>query len=109
MRSILSSDGRSPVDSTGAPAGLRSAGVGTSASRTIEASAPRTSNRRPPNARMLASAEWAGSPAITWVAPAACVQRSHWPPFCSAWLNSDCAMSLPTPGSSSVTSWSCER
>ena len=58
---------------------------------------------------MPASAGTDGSPAITWVPPLTCVHRSHVPPFWLAWLNSDCAMSLPVPGWSRVTSCSCER
>ena len=50
-----------------------------------------------------------GSPAMTCVAPLLCVHRSQVPALVFAWLNNDCAKSLPTSGSMSVTSWACER
>jgi hypothetical protein len=75
---------------------------------TIEASAPRASKSRAPNAYTLATIDWYGSPTITPVYPLACDQRSHAPPW-RAWSSIDRAMSEATFGASSASNWTWER
>ena len=84
--------------------------MGTVAALTSDCSAAARSQLVPPNAATVSTNAGDGSPDMTETAPELCVQRSQRPSTSWVdWLSSDCAMSLAALGSSSETSWTCER